>query len=153
MTLIAWVGFAGAWLLVAGPLYQGALELLEQEIDRTGFEAVYQGLPPPEMPSAWWWLMPPVMFARRRRLNEAYRRQVREQLTPQQREQFTGFMQKATGWFVVAAGASLLAVKETWELAEHLEWPVWVFVAVLTVMFVLVLTNTAYGVTRKQADA
>ena len=26
--LIAWAGFLGAWLLVAGPLYQGAIELL-----------------------------------------------------------------------------------------------------------------------------
>jgi hypothetical protein len=30
-TLIAWATFAGAWLLVAGPLYQGSVELNEQQ--------------------------------------------------------------------------------------------------------------------------
>ncbi|MBN9621371.1 MAG: hypothetical protein J0H06_00215, partial [Actinobacteria bacterium] len=30
-------------------------------------------------------------------------------------------------WLYVAAGASLIAVKETWELHEAYEWPEWVF--------------------------
>jgi hypothetical protein len=60
-------------------------------------------------------------------------------------------MQKATGWFVVATGASLLAVKETWELAEHREWPHGVFAAVLAVMFTLVAINAAYGMAGKRA--
>ena len=34
--VIAWVTFAGAWLLVAGPLYQGSVELGELDIDREG---------------------------------------------------------------------------------------------------------------------
>ena len=34
--VIAWAGFLGAWLLVAGPLYQGAIELREEEVDREG---------------------------------------------------------------------------------------------------------------------
>jgi hypothetical protein len=28
--VIAWCGFVGAWLLVAGPIYQAALELPER---------------------------------------------------------------------------------------------------------------------------
>jgi hypothetical protein len=36
--VIAWVVFAGAWLLVAGPLYQGSVELGELDIDREGDE-------------------------------------------------------------------------------------------------------------------
>ena len=32
--LILWSGFFGAWLLVAGPLYQAALELSEEDISR-----------------------------------------------------------------------------------------------------------------------
>jgi hypothetical protein len=38
--VIAWVVFAGAWLLVAGPLYQGSVELQELDIDREGIEGV-----------------------------------------------------------------------------------------------------------------
>lgn len=32
--LIAWCGFLGAWLLVAGPLHQATRELEEEEIER-----------------------------------------------------------------------------------------------------------------------
>jgi hypothetical protein len=64
--LIAWAAFAGAWLLVAGPLYQGALELREQDIDREGLEASKARVEPPKMPSPWWWLVPPVFYLLRR---------------------------------------------------------------------------------------
>jgi hypothetical protein len=46
--VIAWAGFLGAWLLVAGPLYQGALELSAEEVDREGMEASLAGLSKPD---------------------------------------------------------------------------------------------------------
>jgi hypothetical protein len=36
--VIVWVTFAGAWLLVAGPLYQGSVELNELDVDREGIQ-------------------------------------------------------------------------------------------------------------------
>jgi hypothetical protein len=36
--VIAWARFAGAWLLVAGPLYQGSVELVELDLDREGIQ-------------------------------------------------------------------------------------------------------------------
>ena len=36
--VIAWATFAGAWLLVAGPLYQGSVELNEMDVDREGIQ-------------------------------------------------------------------------------------------------------------------
>jgi hypothetical protein len=60
--VIAWCGFLGAWLLVAGPLDQAVT--------------------------------------------------VKDILN---------------AWLYVAAGASLIAVKETWELHESYEWPEWTF--------------------------
>ena len=62
--VIAWVVFAGAWLLVAGPLYQGSVELGELDIDREGIEGIKASAvraARPDPPSAWWWLLPPVM--------------------------------------------------------------------------------------------
>ena len=38
--VIAWATFAGAWLLVAGPLYQGSVELGELDFDREGVEGI-----------------------------------------------------------------------------------------------------------------
>lgn len=137
-----WLAFLGAWLLVAGPLYQGALEMLEEEVDREGFQAVVEGADPLVTPSAWWWLLPPVMVALRRHHNEALRRQVRERLSPEQLAQFTRLRHKATGWFVVAAGASLIAVKETWTLSKQLDLPGWAFVCAIVAMAALAVSNT-----------
>ncbi len=46
-------------------------------------------------------------------------------------------MTKAIGWLLVGLGGLLLAVKETWELTEHYEWPVavfWILVVVMAAM-------------------
>ena len=120
-TATAWSGFLGAWLLFAGPLYQGAIELLEQ--DRMSADGRPTDLPAPPPPSAWWWLLPPAMLTLRRRRSRAYRRAVLARLTPQQQAERAGFMDKAAGWFVVATGGTLIAIKETGELVEHHEWP------------------------------
>jgi DNA-binding MarR family transcriptional regulator len=45
------------------------------------------------------------MYLIRRRRNDAFRRTALAQLTPAQREQFTRFINKATGWFTVASGS------------------------------------------------
>lgn len=152
-TIMAWCGFAGAWLLVAGALYQGALELKEQNLDRTGFDTTVESIEPPPRPSPWWWFLPPAMFVLRRRRANEYHRDVLSQFTPQQRAERSVFIQKATGWFVVASGASLLAVKETWELVELAEWPAWVFVAALILMTGLVTGATVRLIGRRQEPA
>jgi hypothetical protein len=149
--VIAWFGFAGAWLLVIGPLYQGVVELLELEIDQQGIRDAAAGTSPPPLPPTWWWLLPPVMIVLLNRRSRAYRRAAMARLTPRQRAQYRGFVQKASGWFAVATGASLLAVKETWELSEHQEWPPGVFAALLVAMFVLCIGNAAYAMSPHRA--
>ena len=52
-------GFVGAWLLVAGPLLQGAIELRDEEMDREGFEKVKGDVEYPQPISRWWWLLAP----------------------------------------------------------------------------------------------
>lgn len=146
-TLIAWSGFLGAWLLVAGPLYQGVLELREEDTDQTGADPTSPIAPPPP-PPPWWWFLPPVMLVLRRRRSIAYHRTILTALTPQQRERRDRFIRKATGWFVVAVGGSLIAIKETWELTAHNEWHLAVFVVVLIVMLALVGGNTVWQASR-----
>jgi len=58
--LILWLGFAGAWLLVAGPLYQAALELQEQEIEHERIHELQKSIPQPQPVSLYWWLLPPI---------------------------------------------------------------------------------------------
>jgi hypothetical protein len=144
--VIAWVVFVGSWLLVAGPLYQGSVELNELDIDREGIEGVKAsalqtaGTGPP---SPWWWLLPPVMYVLRRRWNRAFRQATFVQLTETQREQFTSFKNKATGWFTVATGGTLLAVGETWQIVERYRWPIWLFWLLIVVMLAASVFNTA----------
>ena len=140
--VIAWAGFLGAWLLVAGPLYQGALELREEEVDREAIEATKASVPRPDPPSPWWWLFPPAMYVIYRHRSRGYRQAVFDQLNPVQREQFASFIGKAAGWLTVAFGAGLLAVEQTWQVTEREHWPLWVFALLIVVMLGASVLNT-----------
>src|SRR3954470_13431195 len=139
---IHWAGFAGAWLLVAGPLLQGAIELRDEEMDREGFERVrtdVELLPPV---SRWWWLLPPVAYYKNKKRSDAFRAATMGVLTVEQRQQFVGFTNKAAGWFTVAGGAFLIFLKEAWELAELYEAPIWLYVVVVVALAIAAVANT-----------
>ena len=137
-----WCGFFGAWLLVAGPVYQAALELLEQDFERDEFERVASSVPRPEHVSAWWWLLPPVAYWIRRRRNDAYQHAVLAVMTPEQVGSAVSYIDKAFGWILVGLGGLFIAVKETWDLSEHYEWPAGVCWAIIAVMLALCAWNT-----------
>lgn len=146
-----WAGFVGAWLLVAGPLFQASIELREEAIDRDAFAATMASVPPAPHTSAWWWLLPPVAYVLRRRRSKAARDAVLVAMSPTQRAQFVGFQNKAHGWFAVAGGAFLIALKETGELVELYELPGWVFWVTVVVLAVAVLIWN--GSTSARSDA
>jgi len=149
--LIAWCGFFGAWLLVAGPIFQAAVELHDEDVARDEFEAASKAVVPRYPPaSPWWWLLPPVAYYLWRKRSDRFRRAVMTQLGPEVLEQFISFINKATGWLYVAAGASLIAVKETWELAEHEEWHHWVFWVLIVFMALVAVGNAAFRMFRAQ---
>jgi hypothetical protein len=151
--VIAWAGFFGAWLLVAGPLYQGAIELREADVDRDAIEASTAGVQRPEPPSPWWWLLPPGMYLIRHRRRSAFRREALARLTQTQREQFSSFINKASGWFTVAVGATLLAAEQTWEIVERYHWPAWLFWLVVIVTLGVSVLNTSLRMIRDQRVA
>jgi hypothetical protein len=142
-TVLAWIGFAGAWLLVAGPVYQAALELDGEEIERDQLAEVAKQVAPPPRPSPWWWLLPPVAYVLQLRRNHDYRQATFTAMSPALRRQFVSFTDKAAGWVMVAAGALLLAVVETWNLGEELAWPPVVRVVVIIAAALLAASYTA----------
>ncbi|GAA2058990.1 hypothetical protein [Williamsia deligens] len=150
-TVIAWSGFLGAWLLVAGPLYQGAVELLEQD-QRAAAETSNRLPAPPPPPSAWWWLLPPFMLILRRRRSNRYRDDVLARLTPAERAQRAGFLHKAAGWFVVALGGTFIAIKEMGELVEHHEWSRMVLPTLVVAMLIAASSSTIYFIKRRRHD-
>ena len=139
---IHWAGFAGAWLLVAGPLLQGAIELRDEEMDREGFERVKGDVTYPAQISRWWWLLPPIAVYKNQQRSRAFREATMGVLTVEQRSQFVGFSNKAAGWFTVAGGAFLIFLKEAWELAELYEAPLWLYVVVVVLLAVAAIANT-----------
>ena len=146
--LILWSGFFGAWLLVAGPLYQAALELGEENISRHDMAGVQPATPAGRRPSGWWWLIPPVGYWKQRRYAQEERKAMMAALPHDVMANWVSFMNKATAWFYVAAGAYLIALKETYELIEGHEWPTWVFWVLVVVMAGIATGNTAVRMSR-----
>jgi hypothetical protein len=142
--LIAWCAFLGAWLLVAGPLLQAALELREEDRQTEQIEAASTRIES-DFPrvSPWWWLLPPVHYWLQRRRAKAFRDAVIRELTPEQLGGLFSFSNKATGWLYVAGGAALIGVKETWELTEAQHWPHAVFWVLVVAMPALCTANAA----------
>ncbi|MFW0793225.1 hypothetical protein AAFP30_05385 [Gordonia sp. CPCC 205515] len=149
-TFVAWCGFFGAWLLVAGPMYQGALELHEQQFDRSAIVTQSMTIPHPKRVSPWWWLLPPVAIVLIRRTQGSWQREVMASLTAQQREEFITYSNKSVGWFIVGSGAALIGIKEAFELVEVMEWPEWSTLILCVVAAALGLTYTVQRMRRAE---
>ncbi len=153
MSLFLWFGFVGAWLLFAGPVYQAAVELREQsfsEDDEAAFRHIAEEHPRPRV-SPWWWLLPPVAYLLIRRRSREHRDAIFHAMSPEHREQFITFTNKATGWLIVGAGAFAIAVKETSDLIEGMGWPWWTLAPMLVVPFGLAVGYTAQGMARTRS--
>jgi uncharacterized membrane protein YiaA len=140
--VIAWLGFVGGWLLFAGPVYQAALELQEEGFERSRLEAVSSRVPKRGV-SPWWWLLPPVAYVLQRRRAQAHQTAVIAAMPHQDVEMLMAYMNKALGWLIVGAGGLLLAVRETWDLTEHYDWPTAVFVVLIVALALLAVLNAA----------
>lgn len=149
--LILWCGFAGAWLLVAGPVYQAVLELRDEDIARDRIAATAHEIGPLEPVSPWWWLLPPVAYWLNKRRRDRFQRQVLGRLSDEDFEAFVSFVNKAQGWLLVGLGGLLIAAKETWELVEGHEWETWVFWLLVVLMAGLSVGHAAARSARERA--
>ena len=134
--LIDWCAFLGAWLLFAGPVYQAETELDAEAREASELRPTLASVPREGEPSKWWWLAPPVAYVRQRRWLASYRKALRAALTPEQTAQMVRFTEKALGWQLVAGGAGLIAVDETWLLVHGYGWPAVVFWVLLAAMVI-----------------
>jgi hypothetical protein len=149
--LIALCGFLGAWLLVIGPLGQAVRELEEEEFERDSFARAEQQVEKPPPVSSWWWLAPPVYFVLHRRRDRVYHERIEAVMRPAELEAFAHLRDVATAWALVAAGASLIAAKETWELHEEYHWAEWTFWALMVAMLLICAGRVSFLVQRPRA--
>lgn len=125
--VIAWCGFLGAWLLVAGPLDQAVREIEEAGFERERLEEAAERVEEPPPVSSWWLLLPPIWWLLHRKRESIYRHLIGEAMADEDLLAFLTLKDILNAWLYVAIGASLIAVKETWELRESYEWPEWAF--------------------------
>ena len=133
---VDWCAFFGAWLLFAGPVYQAQLELDAEGRELGEFRDDLHAIELPSSPSRWWWLIPPIGWVRRRLHAREVRAQLRESLSEEQAARMMHFKETATGWMLVAGGACLIGIAETWNLREAYAWPQLVFWLLAAVMIV-----------------
>lgn len=141
--VVAWCGFLGAWLLVAGPVYQAVLELRAEELEVDRVRAMVDEVDEPAPISPWWWLLPPVRLVLQRRRRERHQQTVVDHMSDDDYEALLSFMNKAVGWMLVGLGGFLIATKETYELVEALAWPTWLMAVLVVVMLGLSLGHAA----------
>ena len=115
--------FAGTWLLFAGPIFQAALELSDQDLERDRIRATAEKVIINQHVSPWWWLVPPVKIVLENIQQRKWRREYFSLMLPKDREAFLNYSYTASGWLIVAAGALLLALNETWSLGEAFHLP------------------------------
>jgi hypothetical protein len=118
--IITAIGALGAWLLVAGLLDRASMELREQGLAQR--RELPPHIPHPRWVSAWWWLLPPVAYWKHHSEEQRLRRVVLAALPTDEVRRMISFSNTARCWLVVAGGATLIGVKETWEFVETLGW-------------------------------
>lgn len=152
--VILWCAFAGSWLLVAGPLHQGTIELEHETHESAEFLTTLREQHRPSSISPWWWLLPPVAIVLQAREARRDRKRMTDELPRDQLAALNSLREKATAWLFVAGGAGLLAIDATWNLHESYEWSVWVFWGLLAAMLLVCFTYTSFrSVLRHRAGA
>lgn len=134
--------------MVLGPLNQGIREVQEEEFERDALMRAVRQVEVPDPVSVWWLALPPVYVVLRRRRNHVYKHRVRDAMSPEDLQAFAHLRDVAGAWFLVAAGASLIAVKETWELVEVHQWAEWIFWVLLGILLVVAVAVVVVRIRR-----
>lgn len=121
-TLVVWIEFIGSWLLFAGPIYQAALELQDEDIELRRLMAAQSKIPKPTYASVWWWFFPPVKIYLDSTSRRDYRTNYIKSLSEQDIQALVSFKSKATAWLYVALGGYCLTIRATYELCHYYRW-------------------------------
>lgn len=144
------LGFSGAWLLFAGPIYQGALELQDENIEFDRLRAASSKVEKPASASILWWFIPPVKLHLEYRRRREYEKRILDILTKEDLEAFISYRSKASAWMFVALGGFCIAVNETYALTQRLAWNRAALLGVVVIMLLVSITNLIYRIRKAQ---
>ena len=155
MSLVAlWCGVVGAWLLVAGSIYQAFLELHKEQVAADQMARATTTVPSPPAVSSWWWLLPPVKLYRDGQRRNQHRLTFLASLTSDERETIVAFLSLSRGWLLVATGGLLIAIQQTYDLVERLDLSLVVFwLAIVTLFAVSILITAVHRATIQRSRA
>ena len=146
-----WLALLGAWLLFAGPVQQAVQELHAEQVEHARLRGQHQLVARPAPVPAWLWLLPPVALVLRRKRATAFQHEYFKSLDIDQRRALLSFLNLASGWSVVAAGAWLIALSETYSITNEHGWPL-VWFAVISGAVTIIAA--AYAIERvRRAEA
>ena len=77
-----------------------------------------------------------------------YRERIAAVMRPEELEALAHLRDVASAWIFVAGGASLIAVKETWELHEQYHWADWTFWALVAAMLFVCAARVSFQIQR-----
>jgi len=141
-------GVVGAWLLVAGSIYQASLELHKEQVAADQMARATRKIPSPPAVSSWWWLLPPIKLYRDGQRRNQHRLTFLASLTPEERETVVAFLSMFRGWLLVATGGVLIAIQQTYDLVERLDLSLVIFwLAIITLLVVSVLITVVHKAT------
>jgi hypothetical protein len=138
--------------LVLGPLNQAIREVQEEEFERDSLALAERTIKAPPPVSLWWLFLVPVYIVLRRRRDRVYKQRIRDVMSPEDFKALAHLRDVAGAWFLVAAGASLIAVKETWELVEAYAWGTRSFWGLLAGMLALGTMVAVVRIKRPEYD-
>ncbi len=141
-------GGVGAWFLVAGSIYQASLELHKEQVAADQMAMATTKVPAPPAVSAWWWLLPPIKLYLDGQRRSQHRHTFLASLTPEERETIVAFLSMFRGWLLVATGALLIAIQQTYDVVERLNLSLGVFwLAIITLFVICVLITVVHRAT------
>lgn len=147
-TILTYLVFFGGWLLFAGPVYQAAHELREQDLERDRIHAISERVAMDRHVSPWWWLLPPVKLVLEARQSRQWRYEYFKALSAADRDALVSFTSKARGWMIVALGALFISIDGSFGLGEVLEWSTWFTVGVIVICIYFSLAYTVFQLRR-----
>ncbi|WP_159722538.1 hypothetical protein [Enterococcus sp. CSURQ0835] len=145
--VMACFNFLGDWLLYTFPLYQGMMEVSEQEAQLEKFAA--NARQTKSVPDLYWFIPPLKIYLERKRTKKIL---FESTVDDADLKKLFTILNKATAWLYVSFAGLLNGIASTHELAEsfHFHWSLPIFLLVIIGLLILSNSHVLYRVSAQR---